>query len=915
MPKTRDTKKIRDKIDKRIQRVGAEWMDKQVARLGNFARTVQVPNKLGVYYARLGNGKVIEVHHTTGTPPTFDLRVEIARARNVPTVWQILRIADDYDTPATSGEIAYHNLQHQFGHGDMVPIHRKQIMQLTVLVYNSESFIVAVYGDIAVTPSGFVQINHQNLDLSGEIPETGAIYVSIEADVDGVLSLHAGDDFGSPEAATPAFIPIPSSGKVLLAFVLLYDGQTALLNEHIHVPMILGSLITDGLYVDLTTNQTVAGIKRFSDSIQVGLDPVVPGGDGDISQTSEGKSTGHLLWTFTDEGEFSSYITGLLANGTRDVPLAVLADQIMMIVRGRAYNGSTFPPSNISIKYVADEDQGEYGEGTRMEFWVTPLGEFEEVLALTIRSDGNIDIPAGKSYMVNGVPLDDGTPELPTGGTTGQVLKKASGTDYDVVWDDDETGGFGTDPTAFHSDEDDEFSALTEETTPVAGDWLVLEKGDSSGKRKLDIDNLPGGAGGDAEHGYYQYLAALLEPDAIESLLGGTFSYAVNGSTTKLLTASWSTKLGSAGRMEVRIPRDWVALRGVTLSNIAANGCAIIIDPSLPDYGGASREVYFDRMKTIVETTPKYLSIVSGQVQPFLTGAYGAIVLHATQYNFAWISIRTNGDVYGWNLAEEINDSSAFRTSAGMHLAVNKKVACEFRGESGSDTGETRGGSLVYFLCPSDWSVITDPNMYDFRDDFMASALDTAVKWATPTQSTAGNIEINTLYQWLKIVGTSTWGANGLHSQYNVARTANKVLVLDVYTGTTGNSHTANGLIVGWHDGSGDSYTDFAHGLIFTSDGGAARLQVYENGNNRGYVGNNPGYAIGTVYRVRITLDVAGSNTAKYEIQGGVYGSLGSNSWTDITPGTTSSSTTPLHVGAAIGQTNTFYISDVRVLA
>jgi hypothetical protein len=33
--------------------------------------------------------------------------------------------------------------------------------------------------------------------------------------------------------------------------------------------------------------------------------------------------------------------------------------------------------------------------------------------------------------------------ELPTGGSTGQVLKKDSGSDYDVSWQDDATGGGG----------------------------------------------------------------------------------------------------------------------------------------------------------------------------------------------------------------------------------------------------------------------------------------------------------------------------------------------------------------------------------------------------------------------------------------------------------------------------------------
>lgn len=453
----------------------------------------------------------------------------------------------------------------------------------------------------------------------------------------------------------------------------------------------------------------------------------------------------------------------------------------------------------------------------------------------------------------------------------------------------------------------------TAPTSPVAGEQrLFIDTADDKLKVKNSAGNVSD-VGGLVNHGYYQYLAALLEPDAIEDIQTGAFSYAVASNVTKLLRASWYTRLGSAGRMEVRDPRAFLSLRGVTLNGIGSGSCALIIDPALPTYTNA-QETYLDRMLEITTSTPRYLGIgASGRV-PFLPGAYGAILLHSTNYNSAWNSIRTHGDAYGWNLDNELNDTTQFRTSADYRqfgFPLSKKVASEFRNESGSDLGQVRGSGIVYFLCPSTWSAIADATTYLFRDDFMASVLDTTTKWATPSQSTAGNVAINTDYQWLLLIGTSTWGANGVHSQYNLARAANKKFICDVYPAQSNQSHLNNSVIVGWHDGAGDSYSDFAHGILFTSSGAAPILKVYENGNDRGTVGS--GYVLGTIYRVRITLDFAGANSAKYEIQGGAYGALGSASWTDITPGTTSSSTTPLYVGVASGQTNTMYISDVKV--
>lgn len=60
------------------------------------------------------------------------------------------------------------------------------------------------------------------------------------------------------------------------------------------------------------------------------------------------------------------------------------------------------------------------------------------------------DHPGGQSFNVmdgeDGDPGDPGTPGVgvPTGGTIGQVLKKASGTDYDTEWADESGGGGAT---------------------------------------------------------------------------------------------------------------------------------------------------------------------------------------------------------------------------------------------------------------------------------------------------------------------------------------------------------------------------------------------------------------------------------------------------------------------------------------
>ena len=60
--------------------------------------------------------------------------------------------------------------------------------------------------------------------------------------------------------------------------------------------------------------------------------------------------------------------------------------------------------------------------------------------------------------------------------------------------------GAGTDADAIHDNEAGEINAIAEKATPVAADLLVIEdSADSNNKKKVQVGNLPGGAGTDAD--------------------------------------------------------------------------------------------------------------------------------------------------------------------------------------------------------------------------------------------------------------------------------------------------------------------------------------------------------------------------------------------------------------------------------
>lgn len=442
-------------------------------------------------------------------------------------------------------------------------------------------------------------------------------------------------------------------------------------------------------------------------------------------------------------------------------------------------------------------------------------------------------------------------------------------------------------------------------TPPADGDTVVYDS--ASG---LWVPAASPGASGSADHAWYVYEAAMLEPLAIEQLRSGAFSYAIGAAETKLVVNAFNTRLGSAGRWEVRDPRRPMPLRGVTVTGLGASAVGVFIDPTLPSYADA-RTKYLDRLNTLATTAPKYLSLSATGSTPFLPGPYGSIITSVNVFDATWLICRPYGTSLGWNLHDENGDAAAeaVRSAHPALIPVSKRVAALL--ELGTQrSGGDAEGSITYLICPASWGAVTDGTTYAFRDDFLGASLDTATKW-TRSQSTAGNIEIDTAFGWLKVVGNGAWGTNGAHSQTGRARASSAQLIVDVFTGSAAAGSTPD--MVGLSDGAGVSYTNLAHAINFadTSGSGAFNLKAYELGTDRGIVGS--GWSPNTIYRVRITAQPAGGAT--YEIQGGSeYPAIGGASWTTITPGTTTGATATLYAGIAKFTTLTVWVGDVRLI-
>lgn len=277
--------------------------------------------------------------------------------------------------------------------------------------------------------------------------------------------------------------------------------------------------------------------------------------------------------------------------------------------------------------------------------------------------------------------------------------------------------------------------------TPISGDFVIGAKSTGEIKR-FAVEDLGGGGGGTPNRAYFTYLAAALEPEAIEPPQLGTFSYALGSSDLRMLLASWATQIAGAGRMEVRGPGGHpLFLKNLTLSGTDSRSTAIIVDPSLPTYSDAEA-TYYSRLNILATTAPKYLALTAAETNfLLLPGPYGSIITHFTFFDLAWITpgFGGSGGIASGNnhsIHMELGDDAGdyMRFGENIFYPLNKhSTTYILTGKAKS--GGTPVGAVLYVILPANWSKVADPKTYIFRDDFMGSNLDVSTVW---TRFTAG---------------------------------------------------------------------------------------------------------------------------------------------------------------------------------
>jgi hypothetical protein len=312
------------KVLKQVQKPQTGWLDVSPATIGKADGTISAGTNGLIWVHNILNGQDNTVYNFV-VPNRFGLQVDVGRRVDQPGLWQVKGALETFAAPAGGTSVPYHAEQHQFPHGDTLYINRKQIIPLTVLVSDAAGFIVQVYGSTVRTATGIARISTQAVDLSSYLPTTGAVYVSIESDDDGVLAVNAGTGFAAPAIATVDDIPVPAAGKYMIAFILLWEGMEELKDEQIVVPF---PLATD--YSGLSGhNHNIVYVRKFIGKT------AAPTVDDDISLgyiigdvwMDETNDKSYQLFDSTDGAAVWEELTGSGGSGAWGAITGTLSDQ------------------------------------------------------------------------------------------------------------------------------------------------------------------------------------------------------------------------------------------------------------------------------------------------------------------------------------------------------------------------------------------------------------------------------------------------------------------------------------------------------------------------------------------------------------------------------------------------------------
>lgn len=182
-------------------------------------------------------------------------------------------------------------------------------------------------------------------------------------------------------------------------------------------------------YTGATANVDLGAFDLFAEVVVVGNHAAVNGAAGDVEMFApDGQNPAVIQHAHGGVPGFVGFASG----GTEASPTAVIADQVLYNVAVYAYDGIG-DYTNAHLKALAGENHSATNHGTKWVLYGTPNGSTVEEIIATFDSDG-INIPTGNVYKINGASLDTLFAAIAKGVTNGDSHDHSGGDGAQIAY-------------------------------------------------------------------------------------------------------------------------------------------------------------------------------------------------------------------------------------------------------------------------------------------------------------------------------------------------------------------------------------------------------------------------------------------------------------------------------------------------
>jgi hypothetical protein len=343
------------------------------AFLGNLKGVVKADNNGNVNVV-LFNGTEMVVRNDKA-PLEKGLPVVVGYDKSDST-FRVLKMRKAYHNPPYVELPAHAEKNHQWPNLDTLWVRPEQILSGIAI---PESGMVVQFVGFVYYLNGFHLLNTQSIDLTTEIPASGANYVLVQADEDQVISFETGASKASREVLEYEDIPEPAAGNKPLFAVKMYLGQTRIIKENFDTDIIdlrwAGHSIGGGGASSLDELSDVNSSLSPTDRALLVFDEANDywDADNDLLNTWDNGNSAGRLWggILTDAGSGKVDISagaGLVKNKGGQ-PAATLEDEPTAITDGQGGVTSI-------VAWDAQTDFALAGVGYNLIYWDASAAAF-----------------------------------------------------------------------------------------------------------------------------------------------------------------------------------------------------------------------------------------------------------------------------------------------------------------------------------------------------------------------------------------------------------------------------------------------------------------------------------------------------------------------------------------------------------